>query len=85
MLLTKYIINVISRDNGDPVLTSSDHATVRIDRFRPEDVVVTFYLDMILPTFYQKETNLLRQVEEALSVDFPTVYVRRWCIEDKIT
>ncbi|XP_048738793.2 protocadherin Fat 4-like [Ostrea edulis] len=85
VLLTKYIINVISRDNGDPVLTSSDHATVRIDRFRPEDVVVTFYLDMILPTFYQKETNLLRQVEEALSVDFPTVYVRRWCIEDKFT
>ncbi|XP_061179410.1 protocadherin Fat 1-like [Saccostrea echinata] len=83
LVQSKYIIHVMAHDNGDPVLMSSEQATIRVDRFDPDDVVVTFYFDLAFSSFLQKETNFLLQLEESLRFKYPTAYVRRWCIEEK--
>ncbi|XP_062605791.1 protocadherin Fat 4-like, partial [Saccostrea cucullata] len=80
---SKYIIHVLAHDNGNPVLMSSEKATIRIDRFDPDEVVVTFYFEMTFSSYLQKETNFLLQLEEALHLRYSTAYIKRWCIEDK--
>ncbi|XP_061195482.1 cadherin-related tumor suppressor-like [Saccostrea echinata] len=77
---SKYVFKIMAHDNGNPFLTSSDPALVRVDRFDPNKVVITFHLGMTLASFYQMETNFLQQLEEALLVKYVTPYVKRWCV-----
>lgn len=85
MLLSKYIIKINGRDNGDPFLFSKDPATVRIDRFDPDLSVIVFHLDMTLTDYFQKELDFLNRIEKALSKFYPNAYVRKWCIQEKDT
>lgn len=82
MILSKYIININGRDNGDPFLFSKSPATIRIDRFDPDLSIIVFHLDMTLTDYFQKELGFLSRVEKVLSMFYPNAYVRRWCIEE---
>ncbi|XP_062602216.1 protocadherin Fat 4-like [Saccostrea cucullata] len=80
----KYTIEIISSDKGDPQLKSLKNAIVRIDRFDPEDTVISFYLDLTLVSYLSVEEELLNHIKEVLRASFPTAYVRKWCVEDKV-
>lgn len=82
MMLSKYIININGRDNGDPFLFSKNPATIRIDRFDPDLSIIVFHLDMTLTDYFQKELDFLSRVEKVLSMFYPNAYVRRWCIDE---
>lgn len=83
MAESKYVIKIVARDIGDPVLTSPNPAIVRIDIFDPESHVVKFLLNMTLLDYKNKESSLMRQIGGILSNEYPLSYVRRWCVMEQ--
>lgn len=81
---SKYVLQIESFDGGEPPLNSLKDALVRIDTFESEMVVITFYLQLTLVTYLAMENEFIDHLQEVFREDFPTSYVRRWCITDKI-
>ncbi|XP_061179423.1 protocadherin Fat 4-like [Saccostrea echinata] len=80
----KYIIEIMSSDKGDPEMKSLKNAIIRIDTFKAENIVITFYLDMTLVSYLSVEEELINHIQEVLRASFPTAYVKRWCVEDNV-
>ncbi|OWF39317.1 protocadherin Fat 4-like [Mizuhopecten yessoensis] len=76
----KYIKFVYARDNGNPELKSTAKATVRIDTFRPSNVVITFHLSINKSYFEAVETAFITKLTSVYRVSYPTALVRRWCV-----
>ena len=84
LVQSKYVTSVTARDNGNPSLSSKQNAQIRIDRFEPDRVILTFHLNMQMTSYLSIESLLLNHIEESLSLQYPNVYVRRWCIEESM-
>ena len=84
LVKSKYVTSVAARDNGNPALSSKQNAEIRIDRFDPDHVILTFHLNMQMTSYLSVESLLLNHIEESLSLQYPNVYVRRWCIEESM-
>lgn len=78
---TKYVLHANVSDNGWPKLTSNISAVIRVDSYVPEEVVITFYLDINKEEYMKKETIFLNLLTTVYKSKYPTSYVKRWCIK----
>lgn len=79
---SQYVIKVISKDNGEPRLTSQS-ATVRIDTFQTDLHVISFVLSLTKNQFLGVEADFLSEVTSAIRLTYPLAYVRRWCLHEE--
>lgn len=68
------------RDNGTPELTTGTSATIRVDSYTPDDVIISFYLDLNQTYYESVETTFITQLNAVYQVTYPTASVKRWCI-----
>ncbi|XP_033745601.1 protocadherin Fat 4-like [Pecten maximus] len=76
----KYIEFVFARDNGNPELKTRSKATVRIDAYKPSDVVLLFHLGVNKSYFESVERAFLSLLTGVYRVSYPTAVARRWCL-----
>ncbi|XP_041349529.1 cadherin-23-like [Gigantopelta aegis] len=79
----KYTIEAGARDNGVAVSTATTSATVRIDTFDPNTVIVSFRLTISKTDFQSQQTTFLDQVQTLIRAKYPNAVVRLWCIEER--
>lgn len=77
---TGYILYAAARDSGDPSQSTSTGATVRIDTYDPEAVILNYYLGISMTTYLSKEELFLSQLTSAFQGTYPTAQAKRWCV-----
>jgi hypothetical protein len=80
---SQYVINVQVKDNGEPRLTSSVSAQVRVDTFQADVHVFSLTLSLSRENYLRQEAEILSEIKAAISIKYPTAYVRRWCLHDR--
>ncbi|XP_046581094.1 protocadherin Fat 4-like [Haliotis rubra] len=77
----RYVIEASARDAGTPVLTAATPATIRIDTFDPNAVVVTFRLSINQATFLAQQATFIAELQALIRVTYPSAIFRVWCVE----
>lgn len=80
---TGYIMYAAAEDGGDPPLSSATGATIRVDTYDPEAVILNYYMDISRTTYLSMETTFLSQLTTLYQVTYPTSQARRWCVADQ--
>ncbi|XP_012943596.1 protocadherin Fat 4 [Aplysia californica] len=79
---TRYTQVIQASDNGIPVNTAATGATVRVDTFVPNTVIVTFKLGVSRATFVAQQTTFLTNLQTVVRNTYPTALARLWCIQE---
>ncbi|XP_041349525.1 cadherin-23-like [Gigantopelta aegis] len=79
----KYILEAGVRDNGNPVQTSANFATLRIDTFDPNTVVTQFRLQISEADFLLKKDEFLVNLNAIIQAVYPTATVKIWCVQER--
>ncbi|ESO89854.1 hypothetical protein LOTGIDRAFT_164541 [Lottia gigantea] len=78
-----YLLTARARDNGLPLQTSSVGATLRVDTFTPNNVVITFNMKISRTDFLARQNDFVAGLKNLLLVKYPTSSIKIWCIEER--
>lgn len=77
---TGYVIYAAAKDAGTPQQTSATGATIRVDTYDPEVVILNYYLGISRAAYLLMETQFLTQLTTLFRVTYPTSEAKRWCV-----
>ncbi|XP_052778547.1 cadherin EGF LAG seven-pass G-type receptor 1-like [Mya arenaria] len=79
---TSYQIYATATDAGTPPMTSANSATVRVDAYNPNTVVLNYYMGISKATFLSMESTFLSQLTTLYQATYSTSEAKRWCVEE---
>ncbi|WAR26920.1 FAT4-like protein [Mya arenaria] len=79
---TKYEFYASATDEGSPALTSTQGATVRIDAYNPDAVVLNYYMSISRATFLTMESTFFTLLTTVFQQTYSTSEVKRWCVAE---
>ncbi|WAR26918.1 FAT1-like protein, partial [Mya arenaria] len=79
---SSYQIYATATDSGTPPMTSANSATVRVDAYNPNTVVLNYYMGISKATFLSMESTFLSQLTTLYQATYSTSEAKRWCVEE---
>ncbi|XP_064600895.1 protocadherin Fat 4-like [Liolophura sinensis] len=80
---TKYLVYIMSQDNGATTRTSVNNLALRIDTFDPAINAISFVLSTSKTYFHAVQQNFVNDLALVYQTVYPSAVVRVWCVEER--
>ncbi|XP_076447241.1 protocadherin Fat 4-like [Babylonia areolata] len=79
----RYTVEAQCRDAGSPVRLAATPATVRVDTFIPDQVVVRFQLSISKADFEAQQSTFIANLQSIVRGTYSTALLRLWCVQER--
>ncbi|GAB1603302.1 hypothetical protein Ahia01_000611000 [Argonauta hians] len=78
-------MTIKAKDSGRPSLVSDNSATLRLDMFKPTEVLVSMHLGISKDDFHSKKKLFIDLLTTLLREEYSTGKFKVWCVEESET